>query len=103
MRFVTWRSRRLLDLVREAPECFACGEPNRVGNIVPAHSNQSRDGKGKGLKAHDYRVAALCNSCHQQLDQGNKWTLQEKRMVFDEAHRATIGWLIESERLIVRD
>lgn len=102
MRGVNYRSRKLLDHIHHCPECFVCGQWNTGGNIVPAHSNQSRDGKGKGYKAHDYRVAALCHSCHTELDQGNKWTLVEKRMIFDEAHRATIGWLIESGRLEVK-
>lgn len=99
---MTYRSRKLLDHIHEAPKCFICGAWNTVGNIVPAHSNQSRDGKGKGLKAHDYRVAALCNGCHMELDQGRNWTLMEKRRLFDEAHRETIGWLFDSGRIEVK-
>lgn len=99
---MNWRSRKLLDHIQHAPQCFGCGARNQGGTIVPAHSNQSRDGKGKGIKAHDYRIAALCNSCHMELDQGSHWTLQEKRHLFEKAHRETIGWLIESGRLEVK-
>ena len=36
---------------------------------VSAHSNQTRDGKGKGIKAHDWAIAFACGGCHFFLDQ----------------------------------
>ncbi len=60
-----YRNRKLLDLVRESP-CQICGAQD--GTVVAAHSNQQKDGKGMGLKAHDYRIAALCFSCHANID-----------------------------------
>lgn len=95
-----WRSRKLLDAAREAPVCFGCGMPN-TGTVVMAHSNQSRDGKGASIKAHDYRVAALCYSCHSRLDQGKDMSRQDRVEFWDQAHRETIGWLIESGVLVV--
>jgi hypothetical protein len=71
------------------------------GTIVAAHSNQLRDGKGRGIKAHDYRIAALCYGCHMELDQGNKLSKEERVNLWDEAHRKTIGWLFENEHLEV--
>jgi hypothetical protein len=72
------------------------------GTVVAAHSNQLRDGKGKGIKAHDYRIAALCFHCHYDLDQGNVLTKSERVEMWEDAHRKTIGWLFESGLLILR-
>ena len=63
------------------------------GTVVAAHSNQLRDGKGKGIKAHDFRIAALCYRCHADLDQGSQMSKDERREVWEEAHRRTIGEL----------
>ena len=88
----------MLEIVRNSP-CQICGCED--GTIVAAHSNQLRDGKGKGIKAHDYRIAALCYKCHMELDQGNTLTKQQKFYDWDEAHRKTIGWLFENDYLKV--
>lgn len=93
-----YRNKKLLEIVREAP-CMICGAKD--GTVVAAHSNQIRDGKGKGLKAHDYRIAALCFHCHYEVDQGSKLSKQERIEVWDEAHRRTIGWLFDSAYLQV--
>lgn len=71
------------------------------GTIVAAHSNQLKDGKGKGIKAHDYRIAALCYGCHMVIDQGMSLSKEEKKEAWDEAHRRTIGWLFERGNLQV--
>jgi hypothetical protein len=54
-----------------------------------------------GIKAHDYRVAALCHKCHMEVDQGMKWTKQQRHDVWEEAHRATMGWLFDSGKLVL--
>jgi hypothetical protein len=77
-----------------------CGTSN--GTIVAAHSNQLKDGKGKGIKAHDYRIAALCFRCHHDLDQGNVLSKSERVELWELAHRKTIGWLFETGLLILR-
>jgi hypothetical protein len=69
--------------------------------IVAAHSNQMRDGKGRGLKADDYRIAALCYKCHAELDQGKNMSREERLNMWENAHRATIGWLFENEKIKV--
>lgn len=38
-------------------------------STVSAHSNRTRDGKGKGIKAHDWAIAFACGGCHFFLDQ----------------------------------
>ena len=88
-----YRNQKLLEAVRSSP-CQHCGASD--GTVVAAHSNQLIDGKGRGLKAHDYRIAALCFRCHAELDQGAKMSKQERVNMFNEAHRATVGWLFEN-------
>lgn len=87
-----YRNKKLLEVVRNLP-CQHCGIED--GTIVAAHSNQLRDGKGKGIKASDYRIAALCFKCHYDLDQGAKLSKQDRVNLWEEAHRATIGELFE--------
>jgi hypothetical protein len=94
-----YRSPKLLVAVRDAP-CMHCGAED--GTVVAAHSNQLRDGKGRGLKASDYRIAALCHICHFQVDQGLLWDREQKREVWDEAHRKTIGWLFDHDLIAIR-
>jgi hypothetical protein len=93
-----YRNRKLLDVLRESP-CQECGRKD--GTIVAAHSNQLRDGKGRGIKAHDYRVAALCYSCHMEIDQGKSLSKAERIEAWEEAHRKTISWLFENEHITV--
>jgi len=63
--------------------------------VVAAHSNQLRDGKGRGLKAHDYRIASLCYRCHMELDQGIKMDKAQRVEMWEEAHRKTLGQFFE--------
>ena len=91
-----YRSDKLLKSVRDCP-CQSCGVMD--GTIVAAHSNQMRDGKGRGLKADDYRIAALCYKCHTELDQGKNMSREERLNMWEDAHRATIGWLFENEKI----
>lgn len=93
-----YRNKKLLEIVRKSP-CQHCGTQD--GTVVAAHSNQLRDGKGRGIKAHDYRIAGLCFTCHYNLDQGSSMSKQERMEFFDEAHRKTIGWLFENGLLEV--
>jgi hypothetical protein len=89
-----YRNKKLLEVVRKSP-CQHCGTQD--GTVVAAHSNQLRDGKGRGIKAYDYRIAALCYGCHMELDQGAKMSKQERVEMWEEAHRKTIGWLFEND------
>lgn len=93
-----YRNQKLLEIVRQSP-CQNCGSQD--GTVCAAHSNQMRDGKGKGIKANDYRIAALCFRCHSELDQGSKLTREERLQIWEGAHRKTIGWLFDNGRLTV--
>lgn len=95
---MNYRNKPLLEVVRDAP-CQLCGAHD--GTVVAAHSNQQRDGKGTGIKAHDYRIAALCYGCHMQLDQGSKMSKEDRVDIWEMAHRKTVGWLFENDRLKV--
>jgi len=85
--------------VRQSP-CQQCGRQD--GTVVAAHSNQLRDGKGRGIKAHDYRIAALCYSCHMDLDQGKSLDKAERVEIWEEAHRKTIAWLFDNNHIDLR-
>jgi hypothetical protein len=89
---IMYRNKKLLELARNLP-CQHCGKED--GTVVAAHSNQLRDGKGRGLKASDYRIASLCFTCHMELDQGTKWLKDKRVEVWEEAHRSTIGEFFE--------
>jgi hypothetical protein len=88
-----YRNKKLLEIVRNFP-CQHCEIMD--GTIVAAHSNQLRDGKGRGIKASDYRIASLCYTCHSELDQGTKLSKVERVELWEEAHRKTIGLLFEN-------
>ena len=94
-----YRNTKLLEILRRSP-CQTCGRED--GTVVAAHSNQLRDGKGRSLKAHDYRVCALCFQCHSTLDQGLHLSKAERVEMWEEAHRKTIGWLFENGYLNVK-
>ena len=96
---MNYRNQKLLEVVRESP-CQLCGAED--GTVVAAHSNQLRDGKGRSIKAHDYRIAALCYSCHSQLDQGSKMSKEDRVDIWEMAHRKTIGWLFDNDHLGVK-
>ena len=93
-----YRNKKLLELVRQSP-CQHCGVSD--GTVVAAHSNQLRDGKGRGIKAHDYRIAALCYRCHSDLDQGASLSREERVNLWEEAHRKTVGWLFENDLILL--
>ena len=93
-----YRNKNLLEVVRLSP-CQHCKKMD--GTVVAAHSNQMRDGKGRGLKAHDYRIAALCFTCHAELDQGRAMSREERLNMWEAAHRGTVGWLFENDHITV--
>lgn len=85
------RSKKLLLACREIA-CQHCGA--RDGTVVAAHSNQSKHGKGRGIKASDIYVAALCGRCHNRLDQGSGMDRAERVAMWDAAHRKTVAALL---------
>ena len=99
---MTYRNAALLDAVRK----LACVHCQAEGRTQAAHSNQLRFGKGRGLKASDAAIMALCGpaygqpGCHAELDQGKMSRLE--RYEFEYEHIAlTLIALIENGYLII--
>lgn len=96
-----YRNKKLLELANDCPVCCACGGHN-FGNVVAAHSNLLRDGKGMRTKAHDFMVAYLCDACHYALDQSPEMSRAEREAFFLDAWRNTITWLFLNGHLEVK-
>ncbi|WP_252362593.1 hypothetical protein [Acinetobacter baumannii] len=58
-----------------------------------AHSNSSKDGKGRSIKACDSKTTSLCFSCHHLFDTYQLGTRQESELMFDQ-------WLEKTERML---
>ena len=67
-KFNYFRSKQHLKNVASLP----CQNCYIEGQTQAAHSNFAEHGKGRSIKASDEYVAALCQKCHYELDQGNK-------------------------------
>jgi hypothetical protein len=83
------RDRALLDLAYADFQCHLTIEGVCEGEYAtcePCHSNQSKHGKGGGMKAHDCFYVPGCRSCHVAFDQGCKLTLEERRELWDAAY-----------------
>jgi hypothetical protein len=85
------RSKKLLKLVAGL-DCQACGS----GNMVQAAHTNWGGGKGRGIKADDNLVAALCLKCHYEIDQGKDLSYEERMEKWSKAHIATIKNLSDS-------
>ena len=83
------RSPKRLAEIRKLP-CVRCGNPNSQA----AHSNSSRDGKGRGIKADDNKTVCLCHSCHFQFDTFQLGNRAESEAMFDQ-------WLVRVNRMLV--
>jgi hypothetical protein len=94
-----YRNPKLLAFAKDAPHCMCCSTPN-MGQVVGAHSNKLRHGKGKGIKAHDL-VAYLCQLCHDTYDGriASSLTRDDKDLMFLDAYYASMLWLFQSGRL----
>jgi hypothetical protein len=87
------RSKKLLKLVASL-DCQLCGSGVCV---QAAHSNWTQwGGKGKSIKASDEYTAALCQSCHYDIDQGAKWSKVERQLAWKVAHYKTVQVLTDS-------
>jgi len=87
------RSKKILERARLIP-CQICGSEE---GVVAAHSNQSKHGKGRSIKASDVYIASLCYDCHMMIDQGRELTRDEKTRAWDAAHLNTVWALIHHD------
>lgn len=90
-----YRNRALLNLASELPCMFGIYGVCEGGRGEPCHSNQARHGKGKSLKAHDLFFAAGCRACHRELDQGTRFTREEKAAMWQDAFERTLLTLFQ--------
>lgn len=85
------RDPKRLAEIRKLP-CVRCGSsPSQA-----AHSNSSKHGKGRGIKASDEFTVPLCYSCHSQFDQFKLGTRQESEALFE-------GWLEKTNLMLKID
>jgi hypothetical protein len=92
-----FRSEKYRRLVASLP-CIQCG---REGYTQCAHSNLSIFGKGMSLKAHDWATFPLCCDCHRELDQGSKYTKEEKKNLQFKYISLTLGRMVEDGYLLI--
>ncbi|MGD3146612.1 hypothetical protein [Acinetobacter baumannii] len=82
------RSKKRLSEIRALP-CVRCGQsPSQA-----AHSNSSKHGKGRGIKANDLYTVPLCYVCHAAFDKFELGTRQESEAMFER-------WLEKTERML---
>lgn len=82
------RDSKRLAAIRKLP-CIRCGTPGSQA----AHSNSSKHGKGRGIKAGDAYTVPLCVVCHQLFDQFRLGTRAESEAMFEQ-------WLEKTERML---
>ncbi|WP_017907430.1 DUF1364 family protein [Xanthomonas sp. SHU 199] len=87
---MNYRDRKLLDLAYQLDCQVQLHGICEGGTGEPAHSNQSRHGKGGALKAHDCFFASSCRACHRELDQGRTMNREEKFEAWQRAHERTM-------------
>jgi hypothetical protein len=88
-KFNYFRSKQHLKNVASLP----CQNCYIEGQTQAAHSNWSEHGKGRGIKASDEFTAALCQSCHLELDQGARLSKEQRRMLWQMAYQRTVNRL----------
>jgi hypothetical protein len=87
------RSQKLLKLV-VGLACQNCGIDN---GVQAAHTNWG-GGKGRGIKADDNLVAALCLKCHYEIDQGAHLSKDERQELWQKAHQRTVDELVNNNQ-----
>jgi hypothetical protein len=87
------RSKKLLKLVASL-DCQCCG----LGQMVQAAHTNWGGGKGRGIKADDNLVAALCLHCHFEIDQGANLDKNERQQLWNQAHQKTVDALTSTGR-----
>lgn len=56
--------------------------------VVPCHPNWLEYDKAGGLKAPDFYTVPGCHACHAELDQGRRFTRDEKKAIWERAFEA---------------
>jgi len=82
------RDAKRLAAIRKLP-CVRCVNPNSQA----AHSNSSKHGKGRGIKASDAFVIPLCAICHAAFDRFELGNRAESEAMFEK-------WLVRVNRML---
>jgi hypothetical protein len=88
-KFNYYRSTKHLKNVASLP----CQNCYIEGQTQAAHSNWSEHGKGRGIKASDEYTAALCQTCHMELDSGARLSKEQRRSLWQMAYQRTVNRL----------
>jgi len=86
------RSKHLLQLVAMM-NCQRCGF-----HLAQACHSNWHGGKGRSIKASDNFIAALCQTCHHDIDQGHLMTKQERMHEWYQAHLKTLHFLLITDQ-----
>lgn len=89
------KNRAWLEAVAQIPYCVLCGSTE---SLQVCHRNE---GKGMGLKTPDVLTARLCQSCHHEIDNGNRLARDERRALMDKAIVETLGHLSRKQKITV--
>lgn len=86
------RDAKRLAEIRKLP-CVRCGmsAPSQA-----AHSNSSKHGKGRGIKALDAFTVPLCYNCHSKFDQFLLGNRVESEAMF-------LRWLDTTNKMLIDD
>jgi len=87
--------RRWFEAVASLPGCVLCSSYL----IQVAHRNE---GKGMGLKTPPHMTAAICPTCHHEIDNGKNLAREERRAQMDRAIVLTHDALIRAGRLVLK-
>ena len=74
----TYRNKKWLAAVGQIEQCVLGG----VWGVQVAHRNE---GKGIGMKTDDCATAAICVTCHSEIDNGKGLSRDERRQLMDRA------------------
>jgi hypothetical protein len=95
---MTHRSRKLLDVARDAPcmlRLVTC-----EGQVTAAHSDQLEDGRGYSHKSHDCLAIPACMACHAWFTRKNLGR-EEYERVHSRAFKKYQVWLWENGYIVL--
>lgn len=95
---MTYRNEKLKRLANGL-HCVCCGRQDST--TVWAHSNLLEHGKGRSHKASDAAGMLLCFTCHSELDQGTKFSKEDRRNFTYEHIAKTYIFLVEQNLIKV--
>lgn len=90
-----YRSRKWLAAIHQIESCVLCGSYG----VQAAHINE---GKGMSQKTDDCLCAAICLQCHHELDNGTRYTRDERREILRKAALDTVAQLARMGLIEVR-